>query len=68
MDTQEEQKHGIKQKASGFLKNVMRVLRVASKPSGSEYKDTLKITGIGLLLAGAVGFVIYVLFQLIGIF
>lgn len=36
-----------------------RVLKMAKKPDKDEYVKTLKITGIGLILIGALGFLIY---------
>jgi protein transport protein SEC61 subunit gamma-like protein len=40
-----------------------RVLKMARKPDRDEYIRTLKITGIGLLLIGALGFLIYWLWE-----
>jgi len=36
-----------------------RVLKMARKPSDDEYIRVLQITGIGLLLIGGLGFLIY---------
>jgi len=36
-----------------------RVLKMARKPTREEYSRIVMITGVGLLLIGAVGFVIY---------
>lgn len=38
-----------------------RVLRMARKPTAEEYSRTLQITGIGLLLLGGLGFLIFYL-------
>ncbi len=35
-----------------------RVLRLAKKPDAKEYQQVAKITGLGILLIGAVGFLI----------
>ena len=35
-----------------------RVLKMARKPSWEEYKKIVQITGIGLIILGAAGFVI----------
>ncbi len=40
-----------------------RVLKMARKPDMEEYKKTLTICMIGLLLVGGLGFLIYLLFQ-----
>jgi protein transport protein SEC61 subunit gamma-like protein len=36
-----------------------RVLKMARKPTDDEYAKTSKITGLGMLLIGGVGFVVY---------
>lgn len=42
-----------------------RVLKMARKPTNEEYEKTMKIVGLGILLVGAVGFVIYLMFELV---
>jgi protein transport protein SEC61 subunit gamma-like protein len=41
-----------------------RVLRMARKPTNEEYEKTSKITGIGIIIVGAIGFVIYIIKEL----
>jgi protein transport protein SEC61 subunit gamma-like protein len=36
-----------------------RVIKMARKPSNEEYVKVIQITGLGLLLIGGVGFLIY---------
>jgi protein transport protein SEC61 subunit gamma-like protein len=36
-----------------------RVLKMARKPSSEEYSKTLQITGLGIVLLGGLGFVIF---------
>jgi protein transport protein SEC61 subunit gamma-like protein len=38
-----------------------RVLKMARKPTNEEYKKTSMITGIGILVIGGLGFLIYLL-------
>jgi protein transport protein SEC61 subunit gamma-like protein len=38
-----------------------RVLKMSRKPTNDEYSKTSKITGVGILIIGAVGFVVYLL-------
>ena len=38
-----------------------RVLKMARKPTDEEYTKTSKITGLGILLIGGLGFVIFLL-------
>ncbi len=42
-----------------------RVLRLARKPDTKEYQQVAKVTGLGILLIGAVGFLIKLASQLI---
>jgi len=47
-----------------FLSNCKRVLRIARKPDKNEYLQVAKITGLGVLLVGFIGF----LMILVGVF
>ena len=42
-----------------------RVLKMARKPTNEEYGKTAKITGLGILVIGALGFTIYIIKQLV---
>ena len=47
-------------KAKGFGKGKYdRILKMAHTPSREEYTKTLYITGIGIIIIGAVGFAIW---------
>lgn len=48
-----------------FLYECKRVLRVARKPDKEEYLTIAKVTGLGILLIGLVGFVITMIATLI---
>lgn len=41
------------------LANYRRVLQVARKPSGDEYKKIAKVCAIGMLAIGLIGFATY---------
>lgn len=41
-----------------FLYECKRTLQVARKPDKKEYLDVAKVTGLGILLIGLVGFMI----------
>jgi len=49
----------------GFVKECIRVLKVTKKPSKEEYKTIVKVTGLGMLAIGFIGFIILVAKQLI---
>jgi protein transport protein SEC61 subunit gamma-like protein len=42
-----------------------RILKMARKPTNEEYEKTAKITGLGILMIGALGFVIYIIRELV---
>ena len=49
-----------------FMKMNQRVLRVAKRPGKEEFINVAKITGLGIIVIGVVGFVISLISQLIG--
>jgi protein transport protein SEC61 subunit gamma and related proteins len=49
-----------------FIKLCQRVLHVSKKPGREEFQNVAKITGIGVLIIGAVGFIISIGAQLFG--
>ena len=52
-------------KVKKFIKETMRVLHITKKPSTTEFKGLVKVTGIGIAIIGAIGFVIFLLKQLL---
>ncbi len=48
-----------------FIKEMLRVLRITKKPGKEEYKSLVKVTGIGAAVLGAIGFVLFLLKQLL---
>jgi len=48
-----------------FVRECVRVLKVTKKPSKEEYKTIVKVTGLGMLAIGFIGFIILVIKQLI---
>lgn len=53
------------QKLKAFLVECKRVLLVTKKPTKDEFKAVLKITGIGTLIIGLMGFIINMAYLLI---
>ncbi|PIN75459.1 protein translocase SEC61 complex subunit gamma [Candidatus Woesearchaeota archaeon CG10_big_fil_rev_8_21_14_0_10_36_11] len=47
-----------------FIKETLRVLRITKKPDRTEYMSLVKVTGIGILIIGALGFVLHLVKQL----
>ncbi|WP_407423660.1 protein translocase SEC61 complex subunit gamma [Methanobrevibacter sp.] len=50
-----------------FVKDSKRVLKVSKKPDRQEYLELAKVTSIGVVIVGAIGFVIFLLGSLIGL-
>lgn len=42
------------------LRNYSRVLKIARKPSFSEFSTSAKICLVGLIIVGAIGFLVYI--------
>ena len=45
-------------KAKSFLGECLRVLRITKKPDAVEFKTIVKVSGLGILIIGAIGFVV----------
>lgn len=54
-----------KESIYGFLKQCERVLRISKKPDNDEYKTVAKVTGIGIIIIGLIGFVITLVSQVL---
>lgn len=50
-----------------FVKQCKRVLKVAKKPDRSEFLEFSKVTALGIVIIGLVGFVITLFGQIVGI-
>lgn len=48
-----------------FIKLCQRVLHVSRKPGREEFLNVAKITGIGVIIIGAIGFIISIAAQLL---
>ncbi len=54
-------------KLKSFSKECRRVLKVTKKPNFEEFKTVTKITGLGMLVIGTIGFIIATAGLLLGI-
>lgn len=50
---------------TSFIKECVRVFKITKKPQSFEFKSVLKITGIGILIIGLMGFIVNISWQLI---
>ncbi len=48
-----------------FLVESRRVLRITKKPSSEEFRQIVKVSGLGIILIGLVGFLIAMVKQMI---
>jgi protein transport protein SEC61 subunit gamma-like protein len=58
-------KPGLFGKIRDKLKQYKRVLSVAHKPDREDFIHSSRITGIGIVFLGAIGFIIFLLYYLI---
>ncbi|MCK4637342.1 MAG: protein translocase SEC61 complex subunit gamma [Methanomicrobia archaeon] len=55
----------VQAKFSEFFKSSRRVWKLSRKPDRTEYTQTSKITGLGIVLLGLLGFLIMLIAELI---
>lgn len=55
----------VQERLDKFVKDSKRVLKVARKPDKDEYFDFAKVTTLGIIVIGLLGFVIFLIAQLI---
>jgi protein transport protein SEC61 subunit gamma and related proteins len=48
---------------SKAISETRRILRLTRKPKWTEYNETLKVCGAGIVIIGFIGFAIFLLFQ-----
>jgi protein transport protein SEC61 subunit gamma and related proteins len=48
-------------KLKGFIKECARVLRITKKPTMEEYKTISKVSGLGILIIGLIGFLVHLI-------
>jgi len=61
-----ERRPGTFYKLKRFWHECRRVLKVTRKPTKEEFKLIVKVSGAGILIIGAIGFIIHMIKQLIG--
>ena len=45
-------------KVKAFLGECLRVLKITKRPDAIEFKTIVKVSGLGILIIGAIGFVV----------
>ena len=56
-----EPKRTLIMKLKNYLVECQRVLRVTKKPDANEFKSIVKVSGLGILVIGIIGFIIQML-------
>ena len=57
----------IKETLDKFMKDAKRVLKVSRKPDKKEYLDLAKVSALGVVIVGGIGYLIVCLGYLIGL-
>ena len=52
-------------KLKSFYRECVRVFKITKKPTKDEYKAILKVSGLGILLIGFIGFLVHFIDHLI---
>ncbi len=53
-----EEKPNLINKLRRFIIECVRVLKVTRKPTKEEFKTIVKVTGLGIIIIGLIGFII----------
>jgi len=53
------------QKLKSFFIESVRVFKVTKKPSKEEYKIIVKVSGLGILAIGVIGFLVHFFWQIL---
>lgn len=48
-------------KIKSFIQESIRVLKVTKKPDATEFKTVVKVSGLGIIIIGLLGFIIHML-------
>ena len=57
----------VQEDLSKFIKDAKRVLKVSRKPDKDEYIDLAKISALGVVVVGGIGYILIHLGSLIGL-
>ncbi len=55
-------------KIKSFIGHSKRVLQISTKPQRDDFLSAAKVTGLGIVLIGSIGFLIYLVFNIAGLF
>ena len=49
-----------------LIRRCIRILHISRKPTAAEYNKVARVTALGMLLFGLIGFIITIIFGLLG--
>ena len=52
-------------KLKNFINESIRVFKITKKPGSDEFKTIVKVTSIGTLIIGFIGFLVHLISQLV---
>ena len=55
---EEQETASWKYKVKSFIQECLRVLKVTRKPDAIEFKTIVKVSGLGILIIGLIGFIV----------
>ena len=55
----------LKERLKNFISESVRVFKLTKKPTTEEFKIMFKVTGIGILIIGFMGFLVHLISQLV---
>ena len=61
----EMEKRSLIGKFKKFVKECVRVLKVTKKPSNMEFKTIVKVSALGMLIIGFMGFLVQMIYLLL---
>jgi protein transport protein SEC61 subunit gamma and related proteins len=65
MEFQQQEKRSLISKLKSFILECKRVFTITKKPTKEELKIIVKVSGIGMIIIGFIGFVIQMLWHMI---
>ncbi len=65
MELEQQEKKTVFRRIKNFFIESRRVFRITKKPTMEEFKIIVKVSGLGILLIGLIGFIINMVWQMI---
>jgi protein transport protein SEC61 subunit gamma and related proteins len=65
MEFQQQEKRSLMSKLKSFILECRRVFTITKKPTKEELKIIVKVSGIGMIVIGFLGFIIQMLWHMI---